>query len=88
MDMLPAHKTASSTSSLSIDQDQHMERPAMPQSSTLVELQAKNPRIPEMDAEAPGPHVLEAETVETIVEMYSQAPVGELEGQSSYAMAV
>ncbi len=57
-------------------------------SSAVLEMEARNPRAPELDAEAPGPHIVEAETVETILEMYSQGPVGELEGQNSYAMEI
>ena len=54
-------------------------------SSAVLEMEARNPRTPELDAEAPGPHIVEAETVETISEMYSRGPVGELEGQNNYA---
>lgn len=54
-------------------------------SSAVLEVEARNPRAPELDAEAPGPHVVEVDTVETILEMYSQRPIGELEGQHTYA---
>ena len=57
-------------------------------SSAVLEVEARNPRAPEIDAEAPGPHIVEAETVETILEMYAERPVGELEGQSRYATEV
>lgn len=57
-------------------------------SSAVLEVEARNPRAPELDAEAPGPHIVEAETVETILEMYSQRPVGELEGQNTYATEI
>ena len=57
-------------------------------SSADLEVEARNLRAPELDAEAPGPQVVEAETVENILEMYSQGPVGELEGQSKYATEI
>ena len=64
-------------------------------SSTIVEVEARNPQAPELDAEAPGPHILEIETLEPeapeldaeapgphILEMESQRPLAELEGRS------
>ena len=50
----------------------------------IVEAEA-NPRVPELAAEAPGPHVLEMETVETsqrALELESQRSIAELEGIS------
>ncbi len=52
----------------------------MPDLSAVVEGETSNPSAPELDAEAPGPHIIEIETVEAILEMYSQRPTGELEG--------
>ena len=57
-------------------------------STAILEVEARNPRAPELDAEAPGPHIVEAETVETILEMYAERPVGELEGQNRYATEI
>lgn len=54
-------------------------------SSAILEVEARNPRTPELDAEAPGPHIVEVGTVESKLEMYSHSPMGELEGQNSHA---
>ena len=51
-------------------------------SSAIVEAEARNPQAPELDAEAPGPHILKIETLESVLEMESQRPVAELEGWS------
>lgn len=48
--------------------------------SALVEAEARNPRAPELDAEAPGPHILEIGTVGPVLGMESQRRVTELEG--------
>ncbi|KAF6238430.1 hypothetical protein HO173_003397 [Letharia columbiana] len=45
----------------------------------IVEAEA-NPRVPELGAEAPGPHILEMETSERALELESQRPIAELEG--------
>ena len=81
MDMLPARRAPSPILPLSREQS-HGDgpHPTLDYSSP-IEVEAHNPRHPELEAEAPGPHVVEAETVETILEMYSQGPVGELEGE-------
>ena len=55
----------------------------MPDLSADVEEVTRNPPAPELDAEAPGPHILEIDTVEAILVMYSQRPTGELEGWSA-----
>ncbi len=55
----------------------------MPDLSAVVEGETRNPPAPELDAEAPGPHILEVEAVEAVLEMYSQRPTGELEGWSA-----
>lgn len=88
MDMLLAPKTAlPPVSPLSKSKRRSWDDGPNPMldSSAILEVEARNPRAPELDAEAPGPHIVEAETVETILEMYSQRPVGELEGQNTYA---
>ncbi|KAM0798769.1 hypothetical protein BDR22DRAFT_934515 [Usnea florida] len=51
-------------------------------SSAILEVEARNPQAPELDAEAPGPHILEIETLEPVLEMESQRPLAELEGWS------
>ena len=85
MDMLPARRRASSpVLPLSTRQSWNDGPHPMLDSSTFVEAEASNPRVPEIDAEAPGPHVLEIETVEAILEMYSQRSIAELEGTSNY----
>ena len=86
MDMLSARKPSSSLAHPSPRRNSGDDGSnPMLDSSAVLEVEARNPRAPELDAEAPGPHILEAETVETILEMYSQRPVGELEGQYTYA---
>lgn len=47
-------------------------------SSPILEAEA-NPRVPELDAEAPGPHILEIETVVHICEVETVEPVSEIE---------
>ncbi len=54
-------------------------------SSAVVEVEARNPPVPELVAEAPGSQILEFETVENILEMYCQGPVAELEARSNDA---
>ena len=83
MDMLPA-RTAASPQMLPLSREQsHNDGPHPTLDPlTAIEVEANNPRDPELGAEAPGPHIVEAETVETILEMYAQGPVGELEGES------
>ena len=55
-------------------------------SSTRLEMEANNPREPELDAEAPGPHILEIETKEPVSELYNHGPVCELEGVNTYVV--
>ena len=43
-------------------------------------MEANNPRAPELDAEAPGPHILEIGTLDPVLRMESQRPITELEG--------
>ena len=85
MDMLPLRKSAPAvppiSKKLSWSDGQH----PMLDSSAVMEAEAKNPPVQELDAEAPGPQILEFETVETIIEMYSQSPVAELDGRSKDA---
>ena len=57
-------------------------------SSAVVEMEARNPRTPELDAEAPGPHVLEIEIVEPVLEMYVPRTVVDLEGRNKHAAVV
>ena len=56
----------------------------MPESSTVTELRASTLQTPELDAEAPGPHILEFESVERVLEMGSQRQITELDGRSRY----
>lgn len=50
-------------------------------SSVVTEVEAKTVRAPELDAEAPGPHIIEIETAEPALEIASQTPMAELEGR-------
>ena len=43
-------------------------------SSAVVEVEANNPRAPELDAEAPGPHVLEMESRRPLAQLDAEAP--------------
>ena len=83
MGMLQARRTKSSPT-LQLSREQiHDDGPhPMLDSLTRAELEANNPHKPELDADAPGPHILEIETMEPIFEMYAQGPVCELEGES------
>ena len=84
MDMLSAGKDAS-PSILPISREEspshEHQHPAL-DSSTEMELEANNPRDPELDAEAPGPHVLEMETLEVVCEMDTNPHVVEMDGRS------
>ena len=83
MDMLPAGRSAPlPILPLSREQSGTDERHLILDSSAIIEVEANNPRPPELDAEAPGPHILEIETVEPILEMAYQRTIPELEGQS------
>lgn len=52
----------------------------MLESSAAVEVEARNPRAPELNAEAPGPHILEIETVDPVLKMYAPRTMVELRG--------
>ena len=81
MDMLPARKPASSPV-LPLSRKQSLSDGPNPvlDSATIIEMEAKNPRGPELDAEAPGPHILEIGTLEAVLRTESQRPLAELEG--------
>ena len=85
MDMLPARRAASTPILPSTREHSDNDGPPAPlHTSAVLEVEANNPQNPELDAEAPGPHIVEVDTVETILEMYSQDLVGELEGENIY----
>ncbi len=86
MDMLPVHKPASPVSPVSSRQTWNYEPHPMLDSSMVTEIEANILRAPELDAEAPGPHILEIETVEPELEMESQRQIAELEGRSKYVV--
>lgn len=88
MEMLPVRKAASAVSSSSSRQSWNDEPNPMLDSSIVTEMEANTLRVPELDAEAPGPHVLEIETVEPALEMGSQRQIAELEGRSKYVAEV
>ena len=53
-------------------------------SSPILETEA-NPRVLELDAEAPGSHILEIATVlpaSEVLELESQRPIAELDGST------
>ena len=75
MDMLPAQRAASSsTIPISNDLNSTYTQHSILGSSAIIEVEGNSRRVPELDAEAPGPHVLEIETVEPISEMDPQNP--------------
>ena len=84
MDMLPVVKPASPVSPVSSRQGLNVEPHPMLDSSIITEMEANTPRAPELDAEAPGSHILEIETVEPALEMGSLRHIAELEGPSKY----
>ena len=84
MDMLPVRKQTSPVSPLSSKQSWNDKPYPTLELSIFAEMEANTPRAPELDAEAPGPHVLEIETVEPALEMESQRQIAELEGRSRY----
>ena len=84
MDMLPVRNLASPVSPLSSRQSWNNEPHPALESSFVTDMEAHTLRAPELDAEAPGPHVLEIETVEPALEMESQGQIAELEGRSKY----
>ena len=47
---------------------------------SIVEMEAKNPRCPELDAEAPGTHILDNGTLEPVLRTQSQRSPTQLEG--------
>ncbi len=86
MDMLPVHKPASPVSSLSSKESWNYEPHPTLESSMVTEMEANTLRVPELDAEAPGPHIVEIETVEPALEMESQRQMAELEGRSKHVV--
>ena len=49
-------------------------------SSIITEVEARNIRTPELDAEAPGPHILEIETLEPVPELEAPNQGAEMGG--------
>ena len=89
MDMLPAGKSPSSpVLPLSRKQSWNDGQHPMPDSSAVVEVEAMNPRTPELDAEAPGPHILEIGAQEPVLELECQRSIAELEGGSTSATRI
>ena len=75
MDMLPARKAAPLSVSPRSRQQSWNDGPnPMLDSSTVVEVEANNPRKPELDAEAPGSHVLEMESQIPFAQLDADAP--------------
>ena len=89
MDMLPAGKSRSSpVLPLSRKQSWNDGQHPMLESSAVVEVEAMNPRTPELDAEAPGPHILEIGAQESVLELECQRSIAELEGGSTSATRI
>ena len=87
MDILPARRAASPPLVQLSREQAHNDGPHPTlEPSTHIEVEVNNPQKPELDAEAPGPHILEIETVEPVLEMYTQESVGELEGESYHVV--
>ena len=82
MDMLPAGKSAPPAIPLSKEHSGDIEQKPILDTSTVREVEADNIRAPELDAEAPGPHILEIETLEPISELESQRHIAELDGRN------
>lgn len=93
MSMLPAFKTAAPSGPpiLPLKRNPSWGDGPNPMldSVPIVEAEVNNSRVPELDAEAPGPHILEIgtavlaeemETVERALELESKRPIVELEG--------
>ena len=81
MDMLPAQKSVPPALPLSKEQSWDIEQQPVLDSSAVREVATSNTRAPELDAEAPGPHILEIETLELVSELESQRNIAELDGQ-------
>ena len=80
-DMLPARKPVSSLIlPLSRKQSWSDGPNPMLDSATIIEMEAKNPRCPELDAKAPGPHILEIGALEPVLRTQSQRSPAEVEG--------
>ena len=71
MDMLPAGKSGSPILPLSRRPSWNDRLHHMSDLSAVVEGETRNPQAPELDAEAPGPYILEIETVDAVLETYS-----------------
>lgn len=93
MEILPVFKSAAPSSSILplVREPNWNDGPnPMLDSSPILEADA-NPRVLELDAESPGPQILEIETVvpaleietlERVLELEAQGPVAELEGST------
>ena len=78
--MLPVFKEAASLPNIPSARNPSWKYEPNPMLDSLpiVEVEA-NPRVPELDAEAPGPHVLEMETVVPVSEMETAESAFEME---------
>ena len=81
MDMLPGGRSASPPSlPLSREQSQDCRQYPRLDSSAIIEVEANNPRAPELDSDAPGPQIQEVETSEPVFELDSKSPLAEIHG--------
>ena len=69
MDMLPAGKPKPSTLPLSREISRDEDRHAIANQSNMGELEAGHLRAKELDAEAPGSHILEMESKNPLAEL-------------------
>lgn len=85
MDMLPARKPAPSPVLPLSRKESWSDGPNdMLDSSTILEMEVNNPRAPELDAEAPGPHILEIGTLEPVLRTQSQRSRAAMQGWDGY----
>ncbi len=82
MDILGARRSTSSELPLSRTQSLSDGNHSNLDPSALTVEQAKNPQDLELDAEAPGPLILEIDTLEPVLEMESGNQMAEMEGWS------
>ena len=81
MDMLPGGRSASPPD-LPLSREQSQDDGQYPRLDPLavIEVEANNPRAPELDSESPGPQIQEVETSEPVFEVDSNPPLAEVHG--------
>ena len=81
MDMLPGGRSASPPV-LPLSREQSQDDGQYPRLDPLavIEVEANNPEVPELDSEALGPQIQEVETSEPVLEVDSKSPLAEVHG--------